>query len=255
MNRRVLPFIVGSLLLPLGCGLTDPPLVLQPSELCSDNPDDAIATFEDAQLEDAIRKRANSNEGPVGFLETRDRIDLTCGLISGLRLLQATPADPSSGGFESLVGIQNLTGLEELHLAFNSITDISLLNGLTGLWFLGLYDNPISDISALSGLGSLRFLDLGDNLFTDISPLSGLTSLTNLGLSINSITDVSALSGLTGLYDLNLDDNPGLSNIQSLLDNTGLGADDRVFLRNTNVSCTDVALLEAKGVIVQSDCP
>ena len=61
MNRRVLPLIIGSLLLPLGCGGNDGPtdlavpLVLKPSEFCSDHPDAAIATFEDANLEAAIR--------------------------------------------------------------------------------------------------------------------------------------------------------------------------------------------------------
>ena len=47
---------------------------------------------------------------------------------------------------------------------------------------------------------------------------------------------------------------PDLSNIQPLLDNTGLGAGDIVYLQSTNVSCTDVAALRAR-VRVQSDCP
>ena len=76
MNRRVLLLIVGSLLLPLGCAPTGPavPLVLEPSELCSDHADYAIATFEDATLEAAIRAALS-----VGAQEP-----LTCGLISGV---------------------------------------------------------------------------------------------------------------------------------------------------------------------------
>ncbi len=89
----------------------------------------------------------------------------------------------------------------------------------------------------------------------DVSALSGLTSLPYLTLYNNSITDIRALSGLTSLGGLGLDTNPGLSNIQPLLDNTGLGAGDRVFLQLTSVSCTDVAALQAKGVTVFSDCP
>ena len=54
--------------------------------------------------------------------------------------------------------------------------------------------------------------------------------------------------------NLSLNNNPNLSNIQPLLDNTGLGAGDRVRLSGTNVSCADVAALEAKGVIVGSAC-
>ena len=53
---------------------------------------------------------------------------------------------------------------------------------------------------------------------------------------------------------IKLEGNPNLSNIQPLLDNTGLGTGDRVFLRNTNVSCADVTSLRANGVTVDSAC-
>ena len=169
MNQRVPLLIIGLLLLPLGCG---GPTGLEPSEFCSAS-DAAIATFEDANLEAAIRAALS-----VGAQEP-----LTCGLVSGL-----TTLDALSLGITSLMGIQNLT--------------------------------------------SLGFLVL-DN---------------------NSITDISALSGLTSLVGLGLNGNPNLTDIQPLLDNTGLGAGDTVFLSNTNVSCTDVAALEAKGVTVTSVC-
>jgi Leucine-rich repeat (LRR) protein len=85
--------------------------------------------------------------------------------------------------------------------------------------------------------------------------IQNLTGLTSLRLADNSISDISALSGLTSLERLNLNHNPNLSVIQPLLDNTGLGAGDRVYLLSTSVSCTDVAVLQAKGVSVSSDCP
>ena len=83
---------------------------------------------------------------------------------------------------------------------------------------------------------------------------------TFLSLNSGSNFDISALSGLTLLVVLSLDGNSDLSNIQPLLDNTGLGTDetgqsDRGHIRATNVSCTDVTALEAKGVTVESDCP
>ena len=282
MNRRVRLLIIGSLLLPLGC---DGPTGLDPSEFCSDHSDAAIATFEDADLEARIRIQLSFFAGP-----------LTCGLVSGLIVL-----DARSAWITSLVGIQNLTGLTNLLGSVNSISDISVLSGLTTLTLLDLAHNSITDINAVSGLTSLGVLDLDDNSITDVSalsgltglgqlvlahnsitdigPLSGLTNLGGLGLSNNSITDISALSGLTSLWFLGLNNNsitdisalsglggpvnlyidlssnPGLSNIQPLLDNTGLGAADTVDLESTNVSCTDVAALQAKGVMVPSDCP
>ncbi len=89
-----------------------------------------------------------------------------------------------------------------------------------------------SDIGALSGLTSLTTLGLDGNSISDIGALSGLTSLTFLLLASNSIGDISELSGLTSLTILDLTNNPNLSDIQPLLDNTGLGAGDQVLLRS-----------------------
>ena len=148
---------------------------LEPSELCSDDdPVTAVPNFEDGNLWLAIRAALSINGA----------VELTCGLAQGLTDLTAQNA-----GIESLVGIQNLTGMMTLYLDGNSITEIS------------------------------------------------------------------ALSGLTGLVDLRLDGNANLTDIQPLLDNTGFGGADIVDLRDTSVSCTDVAALEAKGVTVVSDCP
>ena len=79
--------------------------LLQPSALCSDQPDAAIATFEDANLEARIRSALS-----VGAQQ-----ELTCGLVSGLTRLDAERA-----GIESLVGIQNLTSLTFLSLRRSS---------------------------------------------------------------------------------------------------------------------------------------
>ena len=234
---------------------------------CSGQPDSAIPTFEDAILEALIRATLS-----IGAQD-----DLTCGLVSGLTVLDALFVPISS-----LAGVENLTSLTDLILRDNSITDISALSGLTSLTFLDLEWNSIIDISPLSRLTSLGSLRLNDNSITDISPLSGLTSLTSLNLSrvrassrqpelgitdlsplsgltsltfldlfFQSITDISALSGLTSLRSLNLGRNLNVSDIQPLLDNTGLGAGATVDLSGTGVSCGDVAALEAKGVLVQ----
>jgi len=246
------------LFLPLGCGGNDggplgvdePALVLQPSELCSDHSEHDIATFEDANLEARIKVG-------VGFpYDDLDAESLTCAMVSALTNLQGPV------GIESLVGIQNLTGLTTVSLDHGSFTDLSPLSGLTNLEGLRLNNNSISDISPLSGHTSLTDLTLFDNPISEISALSGLTGLEVLSLGNNSITDISALNGLTSLKALHLESNLNLTDIQPLLDNTGLGmmavgqrGADSVGLLNTNVSCTDLALLEAKGVDVSSDCP
>ena len=218
--------------------------VLQPSELCSDNPPTAIATFEDADLEAAVRIALS--------ISVRD--DLTCSLVSGLTAF-AAPAQPSAlipvvygsprrqdpvDPFESLVGIQNLTSLTRLTINDKLLTDVSPLSALTSLTFLNLHSNWITDLSALRGLTSLEVLIISENSYTDLSPLSGLTNLTLLRLHqywpdlrhymdgsdygpATSITDISALSGLTNLTDLRLHlnsitDISALSGLTSLTD-------------------------------------
>ena len=116
-------------------------LTIQPTT----QPANAIVTFEDANLEAAVRKHLEA----LGEIGPRD--DLTCGLLSGI-----TGFIPSAN-IRSLVGIQNLTSLTFLAIDFNSITDISELTSLTQL---SLASNSISDISPLSGLTSLTRVEL-----------------------------------------------------------------------------------------------
>ena len=166
MNRDALPLISGFLLLTLGCGDPTGPVLLQPNELCSDHDATAIATFEDANLEAAVRRAP-------GFLG-----DLTC-----LRLASLGGLPAHASGIVSLVGIQNFgpstlgEGLLVLLLGGNSITDISPLGGLTSLTFLALDGNTITDIGALSGLTNLEFLSLRMNPITNFQPVLDNTGL------------------------------------------------------------------------------
>ena len=287
MNRQIpWPLTIGSLLLAMGWGCTRDPTSPKIDPFCNSQPISAIAAFEDANLEAAIRDALGL--GSQG--------DLTCGLLDNLTTLTA-----ASAGIVSLAGIENLTRLTALQIRGDSITDVSALRGLVGLTSLNLAANSITDISALSGLRSLTFLAINENgnitdisalsgltslrgtlwmhsnsiadisalseltnltalnawhnSITDLSALSGLTGLTALRLHINSITDLSELRRLTNLAVLTLHTNPDLTDIQPLLDNPGLGAGDDVLLQSTKVSCTDVDRLRAKGVGVLSDCP
>ncbi len=106
--------------------------------------------------------------------------------ICGARLEEETALAP-------LVG---LTGLKELYLVGNGISDVSLLARLTGLTRLDLHRNNVSDISPVAGLTNLKWLNLHGNRISDISPLAGLTNLTWLDLHDNSISDLSPLDAL-----------------------------------------------------------
>ena len=175
--------------------------------------------------------------------------------LSGLTSLSGLYLNDNS--ISDISGLSGLTSLRSLSLGGNSISDISTLSStlsrLTSLRHLYLRSNSISDISGLSGLTSLTSLDLYNNPISDISGLSGLTSLTWLSLDDNSISDISALSGLTSLKHLDLDDN-SISDAGPLVDNTGLGRGDRIYLRCNPLSAqsvnTHIPTLRARGANV-----
>ena len=256
-------WLAGSLVFAAGSGcfrdLAGPDF--QP--FCAIESSSSIVAFEDAIL--AAEIRDDLSVGPQD--------PLICGLVETLTTLSAASAGiVSLSGIENLTGLttlqirdnaiadisplSRLTGLTSLNLAANSITDVSALSGLTNLTgTLWIYNNAITDIGPLSGLTNLTALNAWDNSITDLSALSGLTSLTALRVSMNSITNLGDLSGLTNLELVSLHTNPDLSDIQTLLDNPGLGPGDAVQLKNTSVNCTDVDALRAKIGDVISDCP
>lgn len=237
--------------------------VLQPDELCSDFTDSAIATFVDEDLEAAVRNALSVDE----------REDLTCGLVSGLTRLSVSGPGPTryvSGSprnrqdpdrpFESLTGIQNLTGLTSLSMGNLWITDISALSGLTSLTNLSLHTNWVSDLAPLSGLTNLTSLILSENPISDLRPLRNLTNLTFLRMHrhsdfvgnqlpvnfkgatgliyTNAISDISPLAGMTKLTDLALHTNE-ISDISALRGMTAL-----TDLRLGGNPITDISPLE-----------
>ena len=80
----------------------------------------------------------------------------------------------------SLAPLAGLTGLKELYLVDNDISDISPLARLTGLERLNLRHNHISDVSALAGLTKLKWMDVSTNVISDFSPLDRLRENTNI---------------------------------------------------------------------------
>lgn len=227
--------------------------------------------------------------GPLGELTNLVLLDLDwnpliddVGPLSGLTSLErlsiggigGVPGENALADLGPLTGLTNLTflnlrassvqdvaplsglvNLAFLNLAYNYVSDVSPLGSLEGLTYLAVNANGLADISGLGGLTSLTSLWIGDNPISDFDPLSGLVNIRSLWAYRTPVSDIGALQFLTSLSSLSLFANASLSDIQPLLANAGLGPGDRVSLSSTNVSCVDVAALEAKGVTVSSDCP
>ena len=154
--------------------------------------------------------------------------------------LRPSPEKP----FESLDGIQNLTGLTTLNLINRLITNISPLRTLTNLINLNLHTNWFSDLSPVSELTNLEQLVVSKNPIFDINPMAGLTKLRRLhvhglyphqlrhyfdmddgrdpNVIFNGITDISPLTGLTKLthlriYESEIKDISPLANLNELI--------------------------------------
>ncbi len=136
------------------------------------------------------------------------------------------------------ITVAELVGITTLQAAGCDITDLTGLEYCTSLTGLQLIGNQISDISPLSSLTDLTFINIYDNEISDISPLVNLTSLTRLRLGGemwgNNISDISAL-----------------------VENSGLGAGDEIWLENNNLDLEEgsedmenIRALEDRGVIV-----
>ncbi|HUF76811.1 MAG TPA: leucine-rich repeat domain-containing protein [Longimicrobiales bacterium] len=170
------------------------PQLLRSDESCRDYPPWAVATFEDAELEELARLW-------VGVGEDQD---LTCARLSAVTRAANGILEPT---ITSLAGMQNLTGLTSLSLgpdATLTFSDLSPLSGLTSLTRLTIGGASISEVSPLAGLTNLTELGLPGNDITDIAPLGGLTALRELRLSHNLISDIGPLAGLTNLEVLSI---------------------------------------------------
>jgi len=172
--------------------------------------------------------------------------------LSGLTALQVLSI--AGNQFTDISPLSGLTDLEELYLGGNSIGDLSPLSGLTNLKWLYIEHCSIDDISGLSGLSNLEALKANSNIIDDLSPLAGLTSLTDLDLNYNQyIVSLDSLVDLINLNKLALRQN-SITDISPLLDNSGLGTGDTIWLYENPLSQQSredyVDTLRARGATV-----
>ena len=160
--------------------------------------------------------------------------------VTAAHLAAITVLSIADKGITSLKSgdFDGLTGITELYLHKNSISDISPLGGLTSLKTLYLRENSIRDISPLANLTALIKLTLGNNSIRDIPLFENLTNLTDFYLESNSIEDISPLKNMTSLKFLILDNN-SISDISPLKNLTNL---TDLYLDNTSIE--DISALK-----------
>lgn len=219
MVKKILVFLLVSLLLMLGCAspvpgdnprigyLPDGRMVLLQS-----SGEDKAVTFPDANLELVVREKLES----LNTLAAGESIYTT-------DLEEIVYLEASGRNITDLKGLENCINLGYLDLCANSIVDLSPLSHLPGALLCSkdlkgnvirtytvlcveLAWNNLTDIMALEGLSDADelILSLAFNEVEDLSPLMGLTNLLNLYLCENRIKDITPLGGLTKLVNLEL---------------------------------------------------
>ncbi len=171
-------------------------------------------TIPDANLRAAVEQALGKQAGEtITSAEMEHMASFGCG---GCEIKDLTGLEFATGlgdlvlDRNAVTDVSPLSGLTEittLHLFSNAVTDVTPLSDLTKLTSLLLYNNEIADMAPLAGLTELTTLHVGNNTITDVTPLSALTRLKRLSLYGNAITDATPLSGLTEVTTLNLSDN------------------------------------------------
>ncbi|KAG9231901.1 hypothetical protein BJ875DRAFT_381903 [Amylocarpus encephaloides] len=129
--------------------------------------------------------------------------------IQGLSCLASTlkELDLYDNLIQHIEGLEELTNLIKLDLAFNKIKCIKNVSHLVKLEEIFLLQNKIKKIEHLDGLTKLRNLELGMNRIREIENLDTLTGLAELWLGSNKIVEIKGLDNLQNLKILSIQSN------------------------------------------------
>lgn len=192
---------------------------------------DAVYTFAEPMIEEAVRSQLDIPEAP---LTNRDLAKIFSLHIFGLQIYK-DDSEVWFRGDEPWIYDDQMreSGLYEQTGPISSLEDIAHMPNLRTLC---LYNQQIADISALKDT-AVTTLGLGYNPLTDLTPLAGNTSIRSLNLSSLDITDLSVVATLPSLTALNI----GGTLIHSL---DGIGDCDITDLNICDVPINDYTVLQ-----------
>ena len=182
-----------------------------------------VIVFNDAALEAKIRLVMNKPDGDITTAEAAEVTSLD------LSNKDFDDANNKNGGMKSIDELQYFTGLKELSIAFNNVSDLSPISKLTNLNTLDISGTNIEELSPLKDLRSMKCLIFcwlhGDNGVPKgigtLDALSGMENLEMIDAKNAGITDVTGLASLPKLWEVQLNDNQitdvsPLANIRTL---------------------------------------
>lgn len=228
--KKILLVLLATLL-AIGMAACGAP-VTQETPTTAPSTQEQVVVFTDDVLEDKIREAMGKPTGDITVAEAKTVVKLDLSNVS------FDDMNSQNGGIRDISDLKYFTGLEELNLSYNDISDFTPLAELKSIKTLGFTGVRPKDLSALSGLTNMYCLvfdwtyapDQGHNgyenldfmsdmkdleIFSakgdgikDITALGGLTKLWSLYLADNQITDISPLANLKNLKELELSKNP-----------------------------------------------
>lgn len=173
----------------------------------------------------------------VASLPLLQRLTLSgCGLSTIADLAGAqnlTYLDLRNNTLRNLEAISG-TGLKELYLQHNAVTDLSVVGSLAKLEKLDVSYNSVTDLLPLSACPQLTWLNAGNNLIADLTGIDSFPALTHLDVDHNQVTSVTVLGKCAALTELNVSNND-ISEINSLAELTEL--------THLNISYNNIAKL------------
>ncbi|MEH0153307.1 leucine-rich repeat domain-containing protein [Limibacter armeniacum] len=133
---------------------------------------------------------------------------------------------------EDISPLKYFTGIRELILSGNPISDISPLTELSDLKILYLAKTNVQDITELAKLENLVQLSLYGLSLKDFSALSEMKKLKVLGAESSGLTTLGDIAKIKNLTDLNISNNQ----LESFEELTALKKLVRLDISNTNVN-------------------
>ena len=131
--------------------------------------------------------------------------------------LSALPTIDGAGrSIEDLTGLERISGLKQLFLDRNKITDIAPLAELD-LWALTLAYNRVEDWTPLASMDGLDYVSLDGNSLREVPSLP--SSVLSLSFSDNFISDIGYLANFPSLLVLRMDGN-SITSLQPLAEMT-----------------------------------
>lgn len=157
-------------------------------------------TFDSPAFEEVVRRQLGVDESTPLYQADLDKI--TSIYLFGTTLLSNWDdvqnktqynAPSQAGTINTLSDIPKLRNLSELSLSYQSISDLTPLEGLH-LVRLALNGNLIKDLTTISSMPDLQELLIGQNPIYNIDSLASCTSLQRVDLDDTYVVDISPLS-------------------------------------------------------------